>query len=257
MPKFEGRFVWYELMTTDTEAAQAFYGKVVGWGAQNAPVPGVSYTLFTVAEMPVAGLMQQPEEVRKRGAPPSWLGYVGVANVDTAAAKVARLGGTVHVPPSDIPNVGRFAVVLDPQHVAFALFQPAGDEPDRPVDPSAPGRVGWHELATNDWPKAFSFYNELFSWQKGDAVDIGAMGTYQLFTVGGQAMGGMFNKPPAVPAPFWLYYVNVGDIDAAAQRVTAGGGKIINGPMQVPGGSWILQSLDPQGAMFALVGRKG
>ena len=257
MPKFEGRFVWYELMTTDTEAAQAFYGKVVGWGAQNAPVLGVSYTLFTVAEMPVAGLMQQPEEVRKRGAPPSWLGYVGVANVDTAAAKVARLGGTVHVPPSDIPNVGRFAVVLDPQHVAFALFQPAGDEPDRPVDPSAPGRVGWHELATNDWPKAFSFYNELFSWQKGDAVDIGAMGTYQLFTVGGQAMGGMFNKPPAVPAPFWLYYVNVGDIDAAAQRVTAGGGKIINGPMQVPGGSWILQSLDPQDAMFALVGRKG
>jgi uncharacterized protein len=257
MPKFEGRFVWYELMTTDTEAAKAFYGKVIGWGAQDAQVPGVSYTLFTVEGMPVAGLMEQPEEVRKRGAPPSWLGYVGVTNVDAAAAKVARLGGTVHVPPSDIPNVGRFAIVLDPQQVAFALFQPPSDEPDRPVDPGAPGRVGWHELATNDWPKAFSFYSELFSWQKGDAVDIGAMGTYQLFTIGGQPMGGMFNKPPVVPAPFWLYYVNVGDIDAAAQRVTASGGKIINGPMQVPGGSWILQGMDPPGAMFALVGRKG
>jgi len=257
MPKFEGRFVWYELMTTDTEAAKAFYGRVAGWGAEAAPVPGVSYTLFTVEGTPVAGLMLQPEEVRKRGAPPSWLGYVGVTNVDAAAAKVARLGGTVHVPPSDIPNVGRFAVVLDPQQAAFALFQPPSDEPDRPVDPGAPGRVGWHELATSDWPKAFSFYSELFAWQKGDAVDIGAMGTYQLFTIGGQPMGGMFNKPPAVPAPFWLYYVNVGDIDAAAQRVTAGGGKIINGPMQVPGGSWILQGMDPQGAMFALVGSKG
>ena len=256
MPLSRGRFVWYELMTTDTDAAKAFYGKVVGWGAQPAPVPGMPYTLLTAEGIPVAGLMPQPEEVKKRGAPPSWLGYVGVENVDAAAAEATRLGATVHVGPSDIPNVGRFAVLLDPQQAAFALFQPASPGDESPQGLTKPGRVGWHELLASDWPKAFAFYSALFGWEKGDAVDLGAMGTYQLFAIEGERAGGMFNKPPVVPHPFWLYYFNVGAIDAAAQRVRDAGGKITNGPMEVPGGSWILQGIDPQGAMFALVGSK-
>lgn len=256
MPLSRGRFVWYELMTTDIAGARTFYDKVVGWGAQDAPAPNTGYTLFTAEGAPVAGLMPQPEEVAKRGAPPSWLGYVGVANVDAGAAEAERLGATVHVPPRDIPTVGRIAILLDPQQAAFALFQPAHPGDESPQGMTKPGRVGWHELLAGDGPKAFAFYSALFGWEKGDAVDLGPMGTYQIFAIEGQRAGGMFTKPPVVPHPFWLYYVNVGAIDAAARRVTDAGGKIANGPMEVPGGSWILQAIDPQGALFALVGSK-
>lgn len=254
-----GRFVWYELMTTDTAAAKAFYGKVVGWGAESAPPPNAArYTLFTAGETPVGGLMDQPEASRKMGAPPSWIGYVAVDDVDAAAERVKHLGGKVYVAPADIPTVGRFAVAADPQGAVLALFKPASPAPEAsPAAGGGPGHTGWNELAAADWQKAFDFYGALFGWKKGEAVDIGAMGTYQLFTAGGPPVGGMFNKPPAVPMPYWLYYFNVGDIDAAAGRVKAGGGQVLNGPMQVPGGDWILQAQDPQGAMFALVGKKG
>ena len=117
-----GRFVWYELMAGDTEAAKAFYTKVVGWGTQDGPVPGMAYTMFTTGQMPVGGMMAQPEDARKMGAPPSWIGYVAVDDVDATAERIKRLGGAVHVPPTDIPNVGRFSVVADPQSAVFALF---------------------------------------------------------------------------------------------------------------------------------------
>jgi predicted enzyme related to lactoylglutathione lyase len=257
MPVSQGRFVWYELMTTDTVAAKAFYGNVVGWGAQDGPVPGMAYTLFTAGGMPVSGLMDQPEDARKIGAPPSWIGYVAVDDVDATAERAKRLGGTIHVPPRDIPSVGRFSVIADPQSAALALFKPLNSCEDQPAEPGTPGRVGWHELLAADWEQALAFYNELFGWQKADAMDMGAMGTYQLFSAGGPAIGGMFTKPPMVPAPHWLYYFTVGDIDAAVERVKAGGGQIHNGPMEVPGGGWIIQAKDPQGAEFALFGKRG
>jgi hypothetical protein len=257
MPSFHGRFVWYELMTTDTGAAKAFYGSVVGWGSEDASVPGIEYTSFTADGVPVGGLMSQPDEVRKMGAPPSWSGYIAVDDVDAATARVKELGGSVHMPPRDIPNVGRFSVVADPQMAAFMLFKPSNPGQDQPADPTAPGRIGWHELYASDWEKAFAFYSEMFGWQKDQAMDMGPMGIYQLFAHDGRQMGGMFNKPAEVPVNFWLYYFNVGDIDAAADRVTKGGGKILMGPMEVPGGGmFIIQGLDPQGAMFALVGKR-
>lgn len=162
----------------------------------------------------------------------------------------------MHVPPRDIPNIGRFSVIADPQSAAFALFKPLDSCEDQPVELGTPGRVGWHELLAADWEQALAFYNELFGWQKADAMDMGAMGTYQLFSAGGPAIGGMFTKPPMVPARHWLYYFTVGDIDAAVERVKAGGGEILNGPMEVPGGGWIIQGKDPQGAMFALFGKR-
>jgi predicted enzyme related to lactoylglutathione lyase len=255
MPE-QGRYVWYELMTTDTAGAKTFYTGVVGWETQGMPMPGMpdmTYTMFTAGGAPVGGLMDLPDAVRDMGAPPFWMGYVGVDDVDEAAAQAQRLGGAVHVEPRDIPEVGRFAVLADPQGASLALFKSANPAQDEPAPPDAPGRIGWHELMAVDWEKAFAFYNEMFGWQKAEAVDIGAMGTYQLFSAGGRAIGGMFNKPPQVPAPFWLYYFNVDGIDAAAARVSAGGGRVVNGPMEVPGGSFIVQGLDPQGAMFALV----
>jgi predicted enzyme related to lactoylglutathione lyase len=252
-----GRFVWYELMTTDTAAAKDYYTKVVGWGAQPAPNASMPYTLFSVGDTPVGGMMDQPEDAKKMGAPPSWLGYVAVDDVDATTDHARRLGGAVYVEPRDIPNVGRFSVIADPQQAVIGLFKWSIPMPDAPVEPGTPGRIGWHELASTDWEKGYAFYNALFGWQKADAMDMGAMGTYQIFSIAGAAAGGMFNKPPVVPATFWLYYFNVGDFDAAVERAKASGGVIINGPMEVPGGSWIVQAKDPQGAMFALVGTRG
>jgi uncharacterized protein len=203
MVNSHGRFVWYELMTTERKAAKACYAEVVGWGTQDASMPSMPYTLFTAGKASVTGLMDLPEDARKMGAKPSWIGYVGVNDVDATADRIKHLGGAVHVPPTDIPNISRFAVVADPQMATLALFKWLKPGQEHPAELGMPGRVGWHELLAADWEKAWAFYGELFGWQKADA-DIGAMGTYQLFSVGGQTIGGMFTKPPTVPVPFWL-----------------------------------------------------
>jgi uncharacterized protein len=252
---FHGRFVWYELMTTDTEAAKAFYAQVVGWGTQDASMPGIAYSLFTAGQTSVGGLIELPEDAKKVGARPSWVGYVGVNDVDATTDRVKQLGGVVHVPPTDIPNVSRFSVVADPQMATLALFKWLKADQGQPAELDMLGGVGWHELLAADWEKAWPFYGELFGWQKA-AADLGALGTYQLFSAAGQTVGGMFTKPPTVPAPFWLYYFNVDDIDVAARRVKAGGGQILSGPIEVAGGNRTVQCADPQGAIFALVGNR-
>jgi predicted enzyme related to lactoylglutathione lyase len=255
MVNSHGRFVWYELMTTDMEAAKAFYAEVVGWGTQDASTPGMAYTLFTAGATAVSGVIDLPEDASKLGFRPTWLGYVGVDDVDATAERIKQLGGAVHVPPKEIPNISRLSVAVDPQMATIALFKWLKPGQAQPTELDAPGRVGWHELLAADWETAWVFYRELFGWQKADA-DTGAMGTYQLFSAGGQTIGGMFTKPPAVPVPFWLYYFNIGDIDAAVKRVKAGSGQILDGPIEVPGGRWIVQCTDPQGAIFALVGKR-
>src|SRR5208283_5405875 len=250
-----GRFVWYELMTTDMDAAKAFYTKVVGWGTQDVSMPGMPYSLFTVAGSSVSGLMRLPEEAKKIGERSSWIGYVGVNDVDATADQIKRLGGTVHVPPQNILSISRFAVVADPQMATLALVQWLTPRREEPADRDAPGQIRWHDLLAADWEKAFAFYNEIFGWQK-ENLDDAAMNAYQLFSAGGQTIGGMFTKPSTVQVPFWLHYFNVGNIDAAVKRVKAGGGEIIEEPFEVSGGGWIVQCVDPQGAMFALVGTR-
>jgi len=248
------RFAWYELMTTDTVAAKDFYTSVVGWGTKDASISGMAYTLFTVGGNSVGGLMDLSEDAKKMGATPSWIGYVDTDDIDAAADRIKQLGGTVHVPPKDIPNVSRFSVVADPQMAPFGLLKWLIPREDQSVELSTPGHVGWCDLLAADWERALNFYGELFGWQKADAVNIGAFGTYQLFSAGGQTIGGMFTKPPKVLAPFWLYYFNVEDINAAARCVEAGGGQILCGPMEGPDGTWIVHCTDPQDVMFALVG---
>ena len=255
MVNSHGRFVWYELMTTDVEAAKAFYTKVMGWGTWDASAPGVPYTLFTAGKALVGGLMNLPEDTSKTGVRPAWIGYVGVNDVDAAADHVERLGGVVHVPPTDVANISRFSVFTDPQTARLALFKWLNPGQEQPAEPDAPGRVGWHELLAADGEQALAFYRELFGWQKADA-DIGEMATYHLFSTGGETIGGMMTKPETIPAPFWLYYFNVGDIVAAARHVEAEGGRILDGPLEVPGGSWIVRCEDPQGAVFALEGTR-
>jgi predicted enzyme related to lactoylglutathione lyase len=250
-----GRFTWYELVTTDVAAAKAFYTSVMGWGAWDASAPGMPYFVFTAGEAAVGGLMSLPQDARDAGVTASWIGHVGVDDVDVSAERTRRLGGTVHVPPTNVGNISRFAIISDPQSVRLGLFQwqQRGGRP--PSDPTAPGRVGWHELLAADWEEALAFYAGLFGWEKADA-DIDSMGTYQLFSAAGETIGGMVAKPDTIPTPYWLYYFNVSDIDAAAERVEACGGQILSAN-EVPGGSWIARCEDPQGALFALEGNRG
>ena len=249
------RFVWYELLTTDAAAAKEFYTHVVGWRVRDLPVPGSAYSLFTVGDRPLAGLMNMPESVRRAGAMPHWMGYVGVADLDSTVARVTELGGAIRVPPTDIPNISRFAVVADPQNATLALVQGLKPSEAPSVELGTPGHVGWHELVAADWENAFAFYSEIFGWQKARA-DVGPIGTYQQFSAAGETIGAMSTKPATLPLPFWLYYFNVGDVEAASKRVKDGGGDILYGPIAVPGGAWIVHCKDPQGTIFGLLDRR-
>jgi uncharacterized protein len=247
-----GRFLWYELMTSDMAAAKAFYTEVVGWDAHDASMPGTPYTLFTVGKTLVSGLLLLPEDARRAGAKPGWIGHVGVNDVDAAVARTLELGGAILAPPRDVPTLSRYAIIGDPQRARLALLKWMRSGEVHMPDLAARGRVGWHELVAADWEKAWPFYGELFGWQKMPADD-GAPG-YQPFSAGGETIGGMFSEVSS--EPFWLYFFNVGDLDAATTRVKKGGGQILVGPIAVPGGGWIVKCSDPQGAVFALMGTR-
>lgn len=250
-----GRFVWYELMTTDVASAKAFYGSVVGWKSQDASTPDLSYTLLSAGKTPVGGLIDLPAQATKKGARPRWAGYVAVDDVDAIARGFRRLGGAVYVPPTDT-NIGRISVVADPQTATLALVSGLKPIRSRTSGLREVGHVGWHELLAEDWKKAFAFYGELLGWRKTKG-DTEPSDEYQLFAASGQMMGGMFTKRPMEPIPFWLYYFNVGDLDAAMERVKAGGGQVFEGPYILPDDSWFARCRDPQGAAFAIQGTRG
>lgn len=254
MPNAPTPFFWYELMTTDLDAAEAFYTAVIGWKAEPFDkAPGMPrYIVVNSDVRGVGGLMTMPEDAAKMGMPPAWIGYIYSRDVDASTEAVKKAGGAVHRAPDDIPGVGRFAVVADPQGATFMFLQP--NQPDQPPVPATtPGHVGWHELYTSDWKAAFDFYSSQFGWQSAGQFDMGEMGIYQTFGAGPESGGGIMNKPPQIPVPFWQFYFTVDAIDAAARRVTDNGGKIIMGPIDVPSGQWVVQCQDPQGAHFALI----
>ena len=253
MPTSPNAFVWYELMTTDADAAKAFYRAVVGWDAQEwGGQREMRYIIMSAGEKMVAGLMPLPAEVSAAGGRPGWLGYIGTDDVDAATQRVSQAGGAVYRAPADIPDVGRFSVVADPQGAVFMLFTPLGAD-DSPAAAGTAGHVGWRELYASDWPRAFDFYSAQFGWTKADAVDMGPMGIYQLFAAGGEPIGGMMNKPRRRS---FAGLAVLFQCSRDRRRCRARHGqwrRILNGPLQVPGGSWIVQCMDPQGAMFALV----
>jgi uncharacterized protein len=245
-----GSFVWYEHLTGDPAAAIGFYGDVVGWKTQPFGEEG-HYTMWVGSQGPLGGVMSLPEEAASMGAPPHWMGQVRVENVDATVALGRRLGGKVHKEPEDIPTVGRFAIIADPQGAFLGVFQPSGDMAAH--DAAKPGEFCWSELVTSDSGAAFEFYGSIFGWKILEQLDMGAMGAYRVFGTGEQRTGGMMTAPKGVTMPpMWLYYVNTADLDGAVARATARGARIMNGPMEVPGGARIVQLADPQGAAFAL-----
>jgi predicted enzyme related to lactoylglutathione lyase len=249
-----GHFVWYELLTTDIASAEAFYHQVLGWDARDVSTPKFVYRVLTADAAPVSGLMALPPEGLQRGAQPRWVGYVAVDDLDAGMNRLKALGGSTYVPPTD-SNIGRIAIIADPQTATLALVQGLTiGVPSR--DGNGIGRVGWHELLAAEWRQAFAFYEGLLGWQKASSDVAGPADGYQLFAAGNDTLGGMFTKLPRAPFPFWLYYFNVADVTVALQRVIAHGGKVVQGPIELPDSIWIARCIDPQGAMFALQGKR-
>ncbi|KKC27940.1 VOC family protein [Sphingomonas sp. SRS2] len=262
------KFFWYELMTSDRAAAEAFYADVIGWQLQPFPADGPPYTVLEADGLGVGGIMPIPEDARAAGMQPTWVGYIHVIDLDTAVAELRAAGGLVHRILDPIPHVGRIAIASDPQGAMFNLLQPDG--PETPPAGRAPllpagtaGGVDWHELHSSDWETAFDFYASLYGWTRTDAMEMGPLGTYQMIamepvgddTSCGVTNGAMYNDAQA-PRPYWSFYVHVDAIDAAVGRIEAGGGKVLMGPHEVPGGMWVVNAQDPQGARFDLVAPK-
>ncbi len=246
----KGRFVWYDLMTTDQEKAIDFYSEVVGWTTEDWPNAPQRYAMWKpAAGGMIGGSVQFPPD--QASLHPHWLGYIATPNVDDTVAQTTKLGGKVVKPADDIPTVGRSAVLADPQGAIFGVFTPEGDAPGHEGTADI-GEVSWHELYTTDYEAAFKFYSQLFGWEKGQSMDMGPMGIYQIFTRNGRDIGGMMNKPdPSMPSG-WTYYFRVPDINDVVNRIKASGGQVVNGPMEVPGGDIIVNAADPQGGFFAV-----
>src|SRR6187402_1846553 len=208
-------FVWYELCTSDLDAARDFYSAVIGWTA--APFPtegGPEYRILSMADTGVAGLMPLPEGMTR----PFWLGYVGVANGDAAIAKAAAAGATVNR-VIDLPNVGKIGLISDPQGVGYAIIQGFSDRKSEAFDQARAGHGNWHELYTTDLDAAFAYYADQYGWTKGRTMPMGPMGDYQLVQADGVDIGGMMKAPDGAP-PAWLFYFGAPDIDDAVARIT-------------------------------------
>jgi len=255
-----GDFIWYELLTTNIAAAKRFYDAVVGWNIQDKSDFPNDYRMIGRSDGKFAGgAMQLSEESKEHGARPCWLGYILVPDVDASVASISAEGGQVHMPAFDIPGVGRVAMVTDPQGAPFYIMkpQPPEGDPDAKSDvfsPTEAQRVRWNELSTTDQDGAIDFYKRQFGWNQEGAMPMGEMGDYRFIQANGVNIGAIMRKPPQRPVSVWSYYIGVDDIDRAIQAITEGGGQVLNGPNEIPGGEFALNAMDPQGAAFGIVG---
>lgn len=263
MPNPHGSFIWYELMTPDPDGAKRFYDAVVGWDIGPAH-DEIGYRMIGRSDGKFAGgVLPLSNEMQQHGARPAWLGYIHVIDVDEAVRSIEAASGRTVMPPRDIDEVGRIAMVADPQGAPFYIMKPKprdGQE-DATSDVFSADQaqhIRWNELSTTDPDAAIAFYTNHFGWRQEGDMDMGAMGKYRFIHHGGVMIGAVMPKMPQMPVSLWSYYIGVDDIDRAVSAIQSGGGQILNGPMQIPGGEYALNAMDPQGASFGLVGpRKG
>jgi uncharacterized protein len=260
-----GSFIWYELLTTDADAAAVFYGNVVGWkiGGRTATGPGAhDYRMIGRSDGGFAGgVMQLTPDMLQHGARPTWLGYLHVKDVDVAARAIVADGGKLMMPRMDLP-VGRIAMVTDPLGTSFYVMDPIppAGQPDAKsdvFDAVAVQRVRWNELASPDLTRAKAFYARHFGFAFNEVMPMGAMGDYCFIDHDGKRLGAIMQKSPQSPPASWLFYFGVPSVAAAKAAIEAGGGKVMNGPHEVPGGDWIVVATDPEGAPFGVVGGRG
>lgn len=246
-----GDFIWYEYMAADVDAAEAFYRTVLGYSIiPSTPGAEVEYRMWALGDIVLGGLMAVPPDAAAQGARPCWLGYIEVKDVDDTVDAIVADGGGVKMRPTTIPNIGRLALLTDPQGAAFYVMTPRHGGAQTSWG-NKPGQCGWNEHHGPDGDAAAAYYAKHFGWEMGPPLDMGAMGRYHYFSTNGVAAGGLMTNPH-VPHPAWLFYLNVDDINAAKQRVEAAGGRVLFGPQQVPGGDWVLTATDPEGAVFGL-----
>jgi uncharacterized protein len=262
MTKTHGGWIWYELMTTDPVGAKAFYDAVIGWDIDAASMsPDMDYRMIKCADGDMTGgVFKLNDEMLGHGAKPSWLGYISVDDCDAAAKAIEEAGGKVLMPAQDVPMAGRVAMVADccgaPFYIMTPTPPPGGGESTSFSATANTGRCGWNELMAGNAANATAFYTGLFGWGLPEPMDMGEMGKYQFVDHDGVTVGAIMQKMPEMPMPFWCHYFWVPSIAAATELITANGGHVVNGPMAVPGDDWIVQGIDPQGAMFSLVGGK-
>lgn len=263
MPNKHGEFIWYELLTDDSDAALPFYSALLGWQATDSGQPGMDYRILQARDpdtgewLGVGGMLTLTDEMRQGGARPVWLGYIGVDDVDQTLAGLVDAGGQVQMPATDIPDVGRIAMVTDPQGTPFYVMRGFSDGTSLAFAADKPrvGHCAWNELVTSDPDAAKAFYFEAFGWRKDGEMDMGPMGHYE-FIRGNGLIGAIMPKPADMPRPLWHYYFRCADIDNAVTAIADNGGTILHGPDEIPGGDFIVKGFDPQGALFALVGAR-
>lgn len=255
----QGDFVWYELMTTDADAAQAFYEPLLGWKFADSGTPGMDYRLGSMNGTEVVGLMELSDDVTSGGARPAWIGYIAVDDIEASLVELKQRGGQVYMGPNHLEGVGHMAMVADPQGVPFYMMQPEGEAAATSFAKYEPkvGHCAWNELVTDEPEAADAFYRDLFGWEKGEAMDMGEMGTYQMYTQDDYSLGAMMKRPEQMPASAWAFYFRVPEIEAAKAQVESSGGQVAVGPQEIPGGEYVLQGFDPQRAMFSIIGPKG
>ena len=262
-PDPTGAFIWYELMTPDPEGSKAFYDTVVGWDISEAAPEYNGYRMINRKDGGFAGgVLPLTAEMQQHGARPTWLGYIHVPDVGQAIGKIEAAGGRALMPAMDIPNVGRIALVSDPQGAPFYVMKPIPPQGDPNAQSDVfsqdkPGTCGWNELSTTDAAGALSFYTSQFGWEKGDAMPMGEAGEYRFINRHGGMIGAIFPSSAGTfkdEPPHWRYYFRVPSIAAAKSAAEQAGGTVHPGPMEVPGGQFIIIGRDPQGAEFSLVG---
>jgi uncharacterized protein len=255
MADIRGRFIWFENLTRDVQAALGFYGSVIGWRTQRWDGGGEPYHMFANGETPLAGAHPIPPGADQ---PPAWLGYIGTPDVKETTTLAESLGAKVWVRLMEIPSVGTMSVLSDPQGAMFAAYQPSSVESSEACAEVKPGDFSWHELATTDPDAALAFYQQLFGWEKQGVHDMGHMGMYTEFGIPGRALGGIYTKPAEMAGPpAWLYYVRTADLAGSVSRVKANGGTVVLEPIEVPGGDHVAVFTDQQGAFFAMHEKKG
>lgn len=247
------RFVWHDLMTTDLTKSLAFYTALFGWTRRPFDMgPGGTYDMLFAGETGLGGMVPlgAGDDV-----PAHWIGYISVEDVDAACRQVEAAGGKTCVPPTDIPTVGRFAVVEDPQGAVFSPFRsstPAAAPP--PVNPPL-GTVAWNELMTSDPEQAAEFYTALTGWTV-QKVDMGGMGFYYLFKQGERNVAGMMKHPAADQRPSWTPYFAVASADESAAKATELGATVIVPPADIEDWGRFYMALDTTGAAFATLENK-
>lgn len=248
-----GTFTWPELATSDQKAGVAFYKALFGWDVNEQPIgPTEVYSMFQMRGKPVgAASTQQPQE-RQMGVPPHWNSYVTVANVDESAKKAESLGAKLLMPPFDVMDAGRMAVLQDPTGAVFEIWQA-----NRSIGAeilNEPGALCWTELTTTDTKAAETFYTGLFGWTPKHSTP-GSPMEYTEFSVNGQPSIGMMPKPTHMPAhipSYWMPYFQVVSTDASVAKVQELGGSIMVPPQDIPNTGRFAIASDPQGAMFAV-----